>query len=421
MTSPYDHEFQAFLTPLLAGLSVAARHAELDRLTDLWQREGAVPVNGQLVWLGTPATPRPTATPTAAPASRGAPRWLGLVIIAVVLLGWGLLGRRSQAAPLAEGVLRPVTVTADGEAAPVQLVIGSQAFAVQAFDPALGWPDPAGIPAGTAVWGGTRSQVVLGIDGEALDADALAVGSTLTLQQAQGEPRTLTVVSRQTVAVHAGSALPQQQVGVTLVLWDQDDLSTRTLIQALPSEQPVLTTYDATLPLAVTGMDWTLVELQPTLMVSVTVGPTERTGVVSRAGVALVSLPVATATTISIPVTTTAMPGTRVDLALAVEGQAVPLSIAMPDAPTLTVDWQTVTATPSGLAITTVLRSPATVLTPADATCTAGGVTQPLQPNRPWPLGITTAQTVVWTCPHDPAQPVPVAVQLGSVGQTLLP
>lgn len=343
------------------------------------------------------------------------------MIIAVVLLGWGLLGRRSQAAPLAEGVLRPVTVAVDGEAAPVQLVIGSQAFPVHAFDPALGWPDPVGIPAGTAVWGGTRSQVVLGLDGAAFAADALAVGSTLTLQQAQGDPRTLTVVARQTVAVHAGSAIPQQQVGVTLVLWDQDDLSTRTLVQALPSEQPVLTTYNATLPLAVTGMDWTLVAMQPTLMVSVTVGPTERSGVVSRAGVALVSLPLATATTITLPVTATAMPGTRVDLALTIDGQAVPLSIAMPDAPTLTVDWQTVTATPQGLAITTVLHSPATVLTPADATCTAGGVTHALQPNLPWPLVITTAHAVVWTCPHDPAQPVPVTVQLGSVGQSLLP
>lgn len=70
MTSPYDHEFQAFVAPLLAGLSVAGRHAELDRLTDLWQREGAVPVNGQLVWLGTPSTTRPTATPPAATAPR---------------------------------------------------------------------------------------------------------------------------------------------------------------------------------------------------------------------------------------------------------------------------------------------------------------------------------------------------------------
>ena len=421
MSSPYDHEFQAFLAPLLAGLSVAERHAELDRLTDLWQREGAVPVNGQLVWLGTPATTRPTATPTAATAPRGAPRWLGLVIIAVVVLGWGLLGRRSQAAPLAEGVVRPVTVATDGEAAPVQLVIGSQAFAVQAFDPAVGWPDPAGIPAGTAVWGGTRSQVVIGLDRAALDADGLPIGSVFTLQQAQGEPRTLTVVARQTVAVHAGSAIPQQQVGVTLVLWDQDDLSTRTVVQAIPADQPRLATRAGAVPLAVTGMDWTLVAMQPTLMVSVTVGPTEHAGVVSRAGVALISLPQATATTLTLPVTATAMPGTRVDLALAVDGQAVPLSIAMPDAPTLTVDWQSVTATPQGLAITTVLRSPATVLTPADATCTAGGVTHPLQPNLPWPLVITAAQSVVWTCPHDPAQPVPVTVQLGSVGQSLLP
>ncbi|WP_110519956.1 hypothetical protein [Herpetosiphon llansteffanensis] len=420
MTSPYDHEFQAFLAPLLAGLSVAARHAELDRLTDLWHREGAVPVNGQLVWLGTPTTARPTATVSAVPAPRAAQRWIGVVIIVVVVLGWLLLGRRSQAAPLAAGVLRPVTV-ADGEAAPVQLLIGSQAFAVQAFDPAMGWPDPTGVPATTAVWGGTRSQVVLGLDGAALAPDALTVGSSLTLQQVRGEQRVLRVVARQTVAVYASATIPQQQVGVTLVLWDQDDLSTRTLVQAIPADQPLLTSRDGAVPMTVMGMDWTLVAMQPTLMVSVTVGPTDQAGSVTHHGQPLVTLPVATATTITIPVTATAMPGTRVDLPLAVAGQAVPLSIAMPERPVLQVDWQTVTATPQGLAITTVLRSPATVLLAADATCTVEGVTKPLQPDQPWPLAITTAQTVVWTCPLDPAQPVPVTVQIGSVGQSILP
>ena len=421
MTSPYDHEFQAFLAPLLGGLSVAARHAELDRLTDLWQREGAVPVNGQLVWLGTPATTRPTAPPTNAVSPRSSQRWIGVVIIVVVVLGWLLLGRRSQAAPLAAGVLRPVTVATDSEAAPVQLVIGSQAFTVQAFDPALGWPDPTGIPAATAVWGGTRSQIVLGLDGTALADTALTVGSSLTLQQVRGDQRVLRVVARQTVAVYASATIPQQQVGVTLVLWDQDDLSTRTLVQAIPADQPLLSALDGAVPMTVTGMDWTLVVMQPTLMVSVTVGPTDQAGVVTHHGQPLVTLPRATATTISIPVTATAMPGTRVDLPLAVDGQAVPLSIAMPDPPMVQVDWQTVTATPQGLAITTVLRSPATVLTAVDATCTTGGVTQPLQPDQPWPLTITTVQTVVWTCPLDPSQPVPVTVQIGSVGQSILP
>ncbi|KPL80858.1 hypothetical protein [Herpetosiphon geysericola] len=421
MTSPYDHEFQAFLAPLLAGLSVAARHAELDRLTDLWQREGAVPVNGQLVWLGTPATTRLTATASVAPSPRTSQRWIGVVIIVVVVLSWVVLGRRSQAAPLAAGVLRPVTVTTDSEAAPVQLLIGSQAFAVQAFDPAMGWPDPMGIPAATAVWGGTRSQIVLGLDGTTLDADALTLGSQITLQQVRGDQRILRVVARQTVAVYASATIPQQQVGVTLVLWDQDDLSTRTLVQAIPADQPLLSTRDGAVPMTVTGMDWTLVAMQPTLMVSVTVGPTDQAGSVTHHRQPLVTLPVATATTISIPVTATAMPGTRVDLPLAVAGQAVPLSIAMPDLPVVQVEWQTVTATPQGLAITTVLRSPATVLLAADATCTVGGITTPLQPDQPWPLTITTVQTVVWTCPLDPAQPVPVTVQIGSVGQSILP
>ena len=403
MSSGFDREFDAFLTPLLASKSVEQRLAEIDRLYGLWEREHAVPVNGELVWIGGQSRRQGTSTPRSMTPPRSRKRWLGLIPIALAI-GFFLWGGKGSSGVANSNTVVAVSAEQNGINAPATMVIENHVFRVVAFDPAdNGWPDPSTIDENTVMWGGTAINQVFGINGDVfadLDEDSVfAIGQILTIQRLDSVSQTYRISERHIVHAADVSFAQQRDAGVTLVAWGNGNQ--RTVLRAVPSDVPqtAVTIDDGTISVA--NVAWSIgADLKQTLIVSLVVSPISQEGTVMYQERPLLELPTAETQRIALAI----VPPTdssSVVVPFVINTTTIQLDIPVPSPPVLNVRWDGVYQHPNGFAVVTHLDSAAVVVNSTDVGCLVSNQLHQMTVSVPLPLIITNEQTITWLCATD--------------------